>query len=70
MAQEQIEANRLVGRAKRLLMDRHAISDQEAYRRLNAQALASDRPLREIAECILLAAGICDDVPPLRRADL
>jgi AmiR/NasT family two-component response regulator len=69
MAQEQIEVNRLVGRAKRLLMDRHDISDQEAYRRLNAQALATDRPLGEIAECILLAAGICDDIPMARRVN-
>lgn len=66
IAQEQIETNRLVGRAKRLLMDRHDISDQEAFRRLNAQALSMERPLREIAECILLASGVCDD-PPTRR---
>jgi AmiR/NasT family two-component response regulator len=53
-AQEQMEANRLIGRAKRVLMDRHSVSDQEAYRRLHAQALATNRSLREIAEAILL----------------
>jgi AmiR/NasT family two-component response regulator len=52
--QEQIESNRLIGRAKRILMDRHAIGDQEAYRRLQAQALATNRSLREIAEAVLL----------------
>src|SRR5580704_8095926 len=39
-AQEQMETNRLIGRAKRVLMDRHNVGDQEAYRRLYAQALA------------------------------
>ena len=61
-AQDQIETARLVGRAKRVLMERHNISDQEAFRRLNAQALSTERPLREIAECILLTSDICDDV--------
>ncbi len=67
MAQDQIETNRLVGRAKRLLMDRHDITDQEAYRRLNAQAFASARPVREIAECILLSSGVCDEAPDTKR---
>ena len=62
-AQDQIETGRLVGRAKRVLMERHKISDQEAYRRLNAQALSSERPLREIAECILLSSNICEELP-------
>ncbi len=67
MAHDQIETNRLVGRAKRLLMDRHDITDQEAYRRLNAQALANARPMREIAECILLSSGVCGDTSDLKR---
>ena len=61
--QGQIEANRLIGRAKRILVDRHGISDQEAFRRLNTQALATNRTLREIAEAILLTedmAGLGD----------
>lgn len=53
--QEQAETNRLVGKAKRVLMYWHGLNDQEAYRRLQAQALQSNRPLREIAEAILLA---------------
>ncbi|MCS6775308.1 MAG: response regulator [Chloroherpetonaceae bacterium] len=54
-AQEQAETNRLIGRAKRVLMYWHGLSDQEAFRRLQAQALATKRTLREIAEAILLA---------------
>ena len=60
--QEQIDTNRLIGRAKRVLMDRHGISDQEAYRRLHAQALSTNRSLREIAEAILLTEDMA--MPP------
>ena len=67
-AQDQIETGRIVGRAKRVLMERHNISDQEAYRRLNAQALSTERPLREIAECILLSSNICEELPLPQRA--
>ncbi len=67
-AQDQIETGRLVGRAKRVLMERHNISDQEAFRRLNAQALSTERPLREIAECILLTSNICDELPQAQRS--
>ena len=66
-AQDQIETGRLVGRAKRVLMERHNISDQEAFRRLNAQALSTERPLREIAECILLTSNLCDELPLPQR---
>jgi two-component system, response regulator PdtaR len=54
-AQEQAETNRLIGRAKRVLMYWHGLNDQEAFRRLQAQALATNRTLREIAEAVLLA---------------
>jgi response regulator NasT len=52
--QEQIETRRLVGRAKAILIERHAISEREAFRRLQAQSLAMNRSLREIAEAIIL----------------
>jgi response regulator NasT len=62
-AQEQMEANRQIGRAKRVLMERHGVSDQEAFRRLHAQALATSRPLREIAEAILLTEDMAPSAP-------
>lgn len=65
--QGQIEANRLVGRAKRILIERHGISDQEAFRRLNTQALATSRTLREIAEAILLTEEMAMPVEMPRR---
>ncbi len=67
-AQDQIESNRLVGRAKRILMDRHNLGDQEAYRRLHAQSLATNRPLREIAEAILLTEDVANSVSINRKS--
>ncbi len=66
-AQDQIETNRIIGRAKRVLMDKHAVGDQEAYRRLTAQSLATNRTLREISEAILLAEELVSPAAVPRR---
>lgn len=66
-AQDQMETNRIVGRAKRVLMEKHAVGDQEAFRRLNAQSLATSRTLKEIAEAILLAEEMAGPAPTVRR---
>jgi len=65
--QGQIETNRLVGRAKRILIERHGISDQEAFRRLNTQALATGHSLREIAEAVLLTEDMAVPADSARR---
>jgi two-component system, response regulator PdtaR len=65
--QGQIETNRLVGRAKRVLVERHGISDQEAYRRLNTQALSNSRTIREIAEAVLLTEDMSVPIEAVRR---
>ena len=65
--QGQIEANRIIGRAKRVLVERHSISDQEAFRRLNTQALATSRTLKEIAEAILLTEDMAGPAESPRR---
>ena len=66
-AQGQMETNRLVGRAKRVLIDRQKITDQEAFRRLNAQSLATNHSLREIAEAVLLTEDMSMPAEPPRR---
>jgi response regulator NasT len=58
VAQEQLEVNRLMGKAKKVLVQRYNLTDQEAYRRLQAQALASRRSVRDICEAILLTDEI------------
>jgi response regulator NasT len=52
--QEQMEARKIVGRAKAILMDRNGLSEREAFRRLQAQSLALNKSLREIADAIIL----------------
>jgi len=52
--QEQMEARKIVGRAKAILMDRNGLSEREAFRRLQAQSLALSKSLREIADAIIL----------------
>ncbi len=58
---EQIESDRVCRRARVLLMRRHAISEREANRRMQAQAIATGRHLRAIADAILLTEGISPD---------
>ena len=52
--QDQIETRKAVGKAKAILMVRHDITDREAYRRIQAQSLSLSKPLREIADAIVL----------------
>lgn len=65
-AQDHMETNRLVGRAKRVLMDRSGLNDQEAYRRLQAQSLAMNKSIKEIAEAILLTEEMAMNSAPRR----
>src|ERR1051326_2194839 len=51
---DQIETRKIVGRAKAILMDRNGLSEREAFRRLQAQSLALNKSLREIADAIIL----------------
>lgn len=56
--QEKAETDRLVERAKKFLMESHELTEQEAWRRLQAQSLNSKRSLKEVAEAILLMADL------------
>lgn len=57
-AQELRETDHQVLQAQKVLIERFEISEQEAARRLQAQAYASNRSLREVAEAILLTADL------------
>ncbi|MFB0527403.1 MAG: GAF domain-containing protein [bacterium] len=56
--QEELESRKLVERAKDILMEELAISGQEAFRKIQKQSMNSRRPMREIAEAIILAREI------------
>lgn len=52
---EALETRKLVERAKGILMARYHITEQEAFTRIQHQARASRKPMRAIAEAIILA---------------
>lgn len=56
--QEELEARKLVERAKEILMDRRGLSPEEAYRRIQKQSMDSRKSMREVAEAIILAEQI------------
>lgn len=67
LAQEQAEAQQVVERARRVLMAQHALTEQEAQRRLQAQALTLQRSLKQVAEAVLLTQDMTSGDAPLRR---
>lgn len=56
--QEELEARKLVEKAKEILMGRKGLNPEEAFRRIQKQSMDSRRSVREIAEAIILAEQI------------
>ncbi|HEX8600355.1 MAG TPA: response regulator [Chloroflexia bacterium] len=56
-----MEARKVVERAKGLLMDRFGLSESEAFRRIQKRSMDSRKPMRDIAEAILLASELEKD---------
>lgn len=57
-SQEELAARKTIERAKGLLMDRKQLNEQEAYRSLRELAMRQSKPIREVAETILLYSDI------------
>jgi uroporphyrinogen-III synthase len=51
----ELETRKLVERAKGLLQLKHGISEEESYMRLRNQSRRLRRPMKELAEAIILA---------------
>jgi len=49
----ELEARKLVERAKGVLMKRLGLTEEEAYHRIQSEARRTRRPMREVAEAIL-----------------
>jgi len=56
--QEELEARKLIERAKDILVKKLNISGEEAYRRIQKRSMDTRKPMRQIAEAIILAADI------------
>lgn len=55
---EALEARKLVERAKGILMKRHLIDEDEAFRRIHQQSRNTRRSMREIAQAIIITAEL------------
>jgi len=53
---EALETRKLVERAKGILMDAESISEQEAYRRMQVVSMKSGKPMKGVAQAIILAS--------------
>ncbi len=57
-AKRALEVRKLVERAKGLLQQRHNLSEEEAYLRLRNESRRLRRPMRDLAEAIILAEDL------------
>lgn len=55
LVQEELEARKIIERAKEVLVDEAKLSGAQAYERMRKQSMDSRKSMREIAEAILLA---------------
>lgn len=57
-ARRQLEIRKLVERAKGILQHRHNLTEEEAYLRLRNESRRLRRPMRDLAEAIILAEDL------------
>ena len=55
--QERLEARKLIERAKGILQQRDGVSEQEAFRVLQRQAMSERLSMRQVAESVIAADG-------------
>ena len=55
---EQLETRKIIERAKGILMDRHHMTEDEAFKRIHFQARNQNKKMREIAQSIITAAEL------------
>jgi len=55
---ETLETRKIIERAKGILMDRHHMSEEEAFKRIHFQARNQNKKMREIAQSIITAAEL------------
>jgi two-component system, response regulator PdtaR len=51
--EERLETRKVLDRAKGLLMDRHGLAEQEAFRFIQTEAMSGRSPMRTVAEQVL-----------------
>jgi response regulator NasT len=59
----RLEERKVVERAKGVLMKRHGLGEDEAFRRLRRAAMDSRRPMAEIARALLVSEAVASPLP-------
>ena len=54
---EALETRKFVDRAKGILMDSQGLSEAEAFRRIQKMSMNTRKPMKDVAEAIILARG-------------
>ncbi|MDP2939471.1 MAG: GAF and ANTAR domain-containing protein [Candidatus Omnitrophota bacterium] len=54
--QEELEARKLIERAKGILMKERSVSEEEAYRMIQKHSMDNRKSMRQVAEAIILAS--------------
>lgn len=57
-SQEELAARKTIERAKGLLMDKKKLSEQEAYRTLRELAMRQSKPIKDVAETLLMYSDV------------
>src|SRR5579864_2177209 len=66
----QLEARKLVERAKGIMQSKYNLTEEEAYLRLRGESRRLRRPMRDLAEAIILAEDIgAGAAPPVPEMD-
>jgi len=55
---EALETRKIIERAKGILMDRHHLTEDEAFKRIHFQARNQNKKMRDIAQSIITAAEL------------
>jgi response regulator NasT len=55
---EKMEARKIVGRAKALLMERYNLTEREAFYRIQTKSQMLQKPAHEIAKAIIMASEL------------
>ncbi len=65
--EEELAARKLVERAKGLLMKHYNLDEAEAYRILQRRSMETRKPMREVAEAVLMALELLEEPTETKR---
>jgi response regulator NasT len=58
--EDALETRKLVDRAKGILMDTQGLNEAEAFRKIQKMSMNNRKPMRQVAEAIILAHQVSE----------